>query len=44
MEEKKQLWKGIAIGFAATLIVIQAVMFASGFLPEILGNNGSEKG
>ncbi|MCI8861802.1 MAG: S41 family peptidase [Lachnospiraceae bacterium] len=43
MEEKKQLWKGIAIGFAATLIVIQAVMFASGFLPEILGNNGSEK-
>lgn len=27
MNEKKQLWKGIAIGFAATLILIEGVMF-----------------
>lgn len=39
MNDKKQLWKGIAIGFAATLIVIQAVMFAN----RILGN-GTGKG
>lgn len=39
MNDKKQLWKGIAIGFAATLIVIQAVMFAN----KILGN-GTGKG
>lgn len=34
MNDKRQLWKGIAIGFAATLIVIQAVMFANRFLGE----------
>lgn len=39
MNDKKQLWKGIAIGFAAALIVIQAVMFAN----KILGN-GTGKG
>lgn len=32
MKEKKQLWKGIAIGFAVTLVVIQAVMFCNSFL------------
>ena len=39
MNDKRQLWKGIAIGFAATLIVIQAVMFAN----KILGD-GTGKG
>lgn len=34
MNDKRQLWEGIAIGFAATLIVIQAVMFANRFLGE----------
>lgn len=37
MNEKKQLWKGIAIGFAATLIVIQAVMLGNGILTERVG-------
>ena len=32
MNEKKQLWKGIAIGFAVTLVVIQAVMFCNSLL------------
>lgn len=32
MNEKKQLWKGIAIGFAATLILIQGVMFCNRLL------------
>lgn len=40
MNDKKQLWKGIAIGFAATLIVIQAVMLGNRFLTE---NAGKEK-
>ena len=39
MNDKRQLWKGIAIGFAATLIVIQAVMLAN----KILGD-GTGKG
>lgn len=40
MNDKRQLWKGIAIGFAATLIVIQAVMLAN----KILGDGtGKEK-
>lgn len=34
MNDKKQLWKGIAIGFALTLILIQAVMFCNNFLSE----------
>ena len=32
MNDKKQLWKGIAIGFALTLVLIQAVMFCNNFL------------
>ena len=32
MNEKKQLWKGIAIGFAVTLVVIQAVLFCNSLL------------
>lgn len=34
MDGKKQLWKGIAIGFAVTLILIQAVMFCNNLLGE----------
>lgn len=34
MKDKKQLWKGIAIGFALTLVLIQAVMFCNKFLGE----------
>ncbi len=34
MNDKKQLWKGIAIGFALTLVLIQAVMFCNKFLGE----------
>lgn len=34
MNDKKQLWKGIAIGFALTLILIQTVMFCNNFLSE----------
>lgn len=37
MDDKKQLWKGIVIGFAATLIVIEAVMFGNRFLAERQG-------
>ena len=37
MNDKKQLWMGIAIGFAATLIVIQAVMLGNRFLTESAG-------
>lgn len=37
MDDKKQLRKGIVIGFAATLIVIEAVMFGNRFLAERLG-------
>lgn len=34
MNDKKQLWKGIAIGFALTLILIQALMFCNNFLSK----------
>ncbi len=34
MNDKKQLWKGIAIGFSLTLILIQTVMFCNNFLSE----------
>lgn len=34
MNEKKQLWKGIAIGFALTLILIQAVMLCNNLLSK----------
>lgn len=37
MNDKKQLWKGIAIGFALTLVLIQAVMFCNKFLGERAG-------
>lgn len=37
MNDKKQLWKGIAIGFAATLIVIQAVMLGDKLLSGVNG-------
>ena len=37
MDEKKQLWKGIAIGFAVTVIVIQAVMFGNKILTGAFG-------
>lgn len=43
MDEKKQLWKGIAIGFAATLIVIQAVMLGNRLLTGAFGKEKTEE-
>ena len=43
MDEKKQLWKGIAIGFAVTVIVIQAVMFGNKILTGAFGKGKPEK-
>lgn len=43
MDEKKQLWKGIAIGFAVTVIVIQAVMFGNKILTGAFGKGKSEE-
>lgn len=43
MDEKKQLWKGIAIGFAVTVIVIQAVMFGNKILTGAFGKGKPEE-
>lgn len=41
MDSKKQLWKGIVIGFVATLVVIEAVLTANRFLGGRPGGESS---